>query len=170
MRIMVAGVALLLIVVTSPSFAQTAHSDSQTLDAILAELREIHHELRSTQAMQTLLAELGAKQSVVNQAVERLDHERSNLIQIQSDQGRTLGELDRAQDKVDHSSDPTEQKQLTEEVQRIKTNISTLKILEQARQSAVDEAQQRLRDSQDALQEVQEQLDAMTKKLTQGEH
>jgi predicted translin family RNA/ssDNA-binding protein len=170
MRVMVAGVALLFIVVTSPSFAQTAHSDSQTLDAILAELREIHHELRSTQAMQTLLAELGAKQSVVNQAVERLDRERSNLIQIQSDQGRTLGELDRAQDKVDHSSDPTEQKQLTEEVQRLKTNISTLKILEQTRQSAVDEAQQRLRDSQDALQEVQEQLDAMTKNLTQGEH
>ena len=55
---MVAGVALLFIGVTSPSFAQTAHSDSQTLDAILAELREIHHELRSTQAMQTLLAEL----------------------------------------------------------------------------------------------------------------
>ena len=120
--------------------------------------------------MQTLLAELGAKQSVVNQAVERLDRERSNLIQIQSDQGRTLGELDRAQDKVDRSSDPTEQKQLTEEVQRLKTNISTLKILEQARQSAVDEAQQRLRDSHDAVQEVQEQLDAMTKKLTQGEH
>ena len=170
MRVMVAGLALLFIVVTSPSFAQTAQSDSQTLDAILAELREIHHELRSTQAMQMLLAELGAKQSVVNQAVERLDRERSNLIQIQSDQGRTLGELDRAQDKVDRSSDPTEQKQLTEEVQRLKTNISTLKILEQARQSAVDEAQQRLRDSHDAVQEVQEQLDAMTKKLTQGGH
>lgn len=169
MRVMVAGV-MLFMVATSPSFAQTAHSDSQTLDAILAELKEIHHELRSTQAMQTLLAELGAKQSVVNQAVERVDRERSNLIQIQADQGRTSGELVRAQDKLDHSSDPTEQKQLNEEVGRLKTNISTFKIQEQARHSAVDESQQRLRDSQDALQEVQEQLDAMTKKLTQVGH
>jgi hypothetical protein len=167
---MVAAVALLFVVLTSPSLAQTAHSDSQTLDAILAELREIHHELRSTQAMQTLLAELGAKQSVVNQAVERVDRERSSLIQIQSDQKRILSELDRAQDKSEHSSDPTEQKRLTEEVERLKTNISAFKIQEQARQSAVEEAQQRLRDSQDTLQEVQDQLDAMTKKLALGEH
>ncbi len=170
MRVMVAVAALLLIALTSTSLAQTAHSDSQTLDAILAELKEIHHELRSTQAMQTLLAELGAKQSVVNQAVERVDRERSGLIQIQSDQKRILSELDRAQDKVDQSSDPTEQKRLTEEVERLKANVSAFKIQEQARQSAVDEAQQRLRDSQDALQEIQEQLDALTKKLTQAEH
>jgi chromosome segregation ATPase len=167
---MVAAVGLLFIVLTSPSLAQTAHSDSQTLDAILAELREIHHELRSTQAMQTLLAELAAKQSIVNQAVERVDRERSSLIQIQSEQKRILGELERAQDKVDHSSDPIEQKRLTEEVERIKTNISAFKVQEQARQSALDEAQQRLRDSQDPLQEVQDQLDATTKKLTQGDH
>ncbi len=169
MRVMVAVAALLFIALTSPSLAQTAHSDSQTLDAILAELKEIHRELRSTRAMKTLLAELGTKQSVVNQAVERVDRERSGLIQIQSDQKRILSELDRAQDKVDQFSDPTEQKRLTEEVERLKTNISAFRIQEQARQSAVDEAQQRLRDSQDALQEVQEQLDAMTKKLTQAE-
>src|SRR5580704_697162 len=103
MRVMVAGVALLFIGVTSPSFAQTAHSDSQTLDAILAELREIHDELRSTRAMQTLLAELQAKQGVVNQALERVDRERSSLIQIQVDEKRTSSELDSAQDKLDHS-------------------------------------------------------------------
>ena len=169
MRVMVAGAALFFIALSSPSLAQTDHSDSQILDAILAELREIHRELRSTQAMQTLLAELGAKQSVVNQAVERVDRERSGLVQIQSDQKRILDELERAQDKVDHSSDPTEQKRLTEEVERLKTNISAFKIQELARQSAVDEAQQRLKDSQDALQDVQEQLDAITKKLAPGE-
>ena len=164
MRVMVAAVVLLFTALASPSLAQTAHSDSQTLDAILEELREIHHELLSAQAMQTLLAELGAKQSVVNQALERVDRERSSLAEIQSAQKRNLSELDRAQDKLDHSSDPAEQKQLTEAVERIKTNSSAFKIQEQARQSAVDEAQQRLKDSQDALQDVQDQLDAMTKK------
>jgi chromosome segregation ATPase len=168
MKLMAAIVVL--IVLASPSLAQSAHSDSQTLDAILAELREIHDELRSTRAMQTLLAELQAKQGVVNQALERVDKERSSLIQIQVDQKRTSGEIDSAQDKLDHSSDPVEQKRLTEEVERLKAGVSALKVQEQARQSALDEAQQRLRDSQDALQEVQEQLDAMTKKPTQGEH
>src|SRR5579863_8354826 len=140
MRVILAAVALFFVVVPSSSFAQTAHSDSQTLDAILSELREIHHELRSTQAMQTLLAELGTKQSVVNQSVERFDRERTSLVQIETDQTRVLSELNRAQDKFDHSSDPTEQKQLTEEVERLKSNISAFKIRQQAHQSAVDQA------------------------------
>ena len=168
MKLTAAVVAL--IVLASPSLAQTAHSDSQTLDAILAELREIHDELRSTRAMQTLLAELQAKQGVVNQALERVDKERSSLIQIQVDQKRTSNELDSAQDKLDHSSDAVEQKRLTEEVERLKASISALKVQEQARQSALDEAQQRLRDSQDVLEGVQDQLNAMTKKLNPGEH
>ena len=110
MKLMAAVVALVLL--ASPSRAQTAHSDSQTLDAILAELREIHDELRFTRAMQTLLAELQAKQGVVNQAMERVDRERSSLIQIQVDQKRTSSEIDSAQDKLDHSSDAVEQKRL----------------------------------------------------------
>ena len=52
----------------------------------------------------------------------------------------------------------------------LKANVSALKVQEQARQSALDEAQQRLRDSQDALEGVQDQLNAMTKKLNPGEH
>ena len=168
MKLIVTVVAF--IVLASPSLAQTAHSDSQTLDAILAELREIHDELRFTRAMQTLLAELQAKQGVVNQAMERVDRERSGLIQIQDDQKRTSSEIDSAQDKLDHSSDAVEQKRLSEEVERLKANVSALKVQEQARQSVLDEAQQRLRDSQDALEGIQDQLNAMTKKLNPGEH
>jgi chromosome segregation ATPase len=166
----VVATVVALIVLASPSLAQTAHSDSQTLDAILAELREIHDELRFTRAMQTLLAELQAKQGVVNQAVERVDRERSSLIQIQVGQKRTSSEIDSAQEKLDHSSDAIEQKRLTEEIERLKTNVSALKVEEQGRQSSLDEAQQRLRDSQDALEGVQDRLNAMTKKLNPGEH
>ena len=168
MRLLVAVAAF--IVLASPSLGQTAHSDSQTLDAILAELREIHDELRSTRAMQTLLAELQAKQGVVNLALERVDRERSNLIQIQIDQKRASSELDITQDKLDRSSDAVEQKRLTEEVERLKANVSMFKVQEQARQSALDEAQQRLKDCQDALEDVQDQLTAITKKLNPGAH
>ena len=168
MRFLVAVAAF--IVLASPSLGQTTHSDSQTLDAILAELREIHDELRSTRAMQTLLAELQGKQGVVNQALERVDRERSSLIQIQIDQKRVSSELDITQDKLDRSSDVVEQKRLTEEVERLKTNASMFKVQEQVRQSALDEAQQRLKDCQDALEDVQEQLTAITKKLSHGAH
>jgi septation ring formation regulator EzrA len=168
MRLMTAVVALILLAL--PSLAQTAHSDSQTLDAILAELREIHNELRSTRAMQILLAELQAKQGVVNQALERVDREKSGLVQIQVDQKRTSSEIDSAQDKLEHSSDAVEQKRLTEEVERLKAGVPAFKVQEQARQSAFDEAEQRLRDSQDALEAVQDQLNAITKKLSPDEH
>jgi chromosome segregation ATPase len=167
---MVAVAALSFIALASPGFAQTPHSDSQTLDAILSELREIHDELRSTRVMQTLLAELEAKQSVVNQTQERVDQERSSLIQLQIDQKRASGETDRAQDKLDQSSEPAEQKRLTEEIERLRANVPALKAQEQARQSLLDEAQQRLRDSQDALEGVQDQLNAMTKNLNPEKH
>ena len=123
MRIMVAGVALLLIVLTSPSFAQ--------IDSFrFTDARRYPCRAKGNSRRAALNASYADAPGGVGGETERCEsgpgasrRERSNLIQIQADQGRTLGELDRAQDKADHSSDPVEQKRLTEEVQRLKTKF-----------------------------------------------
>jgi len=50
-------------VMVAPCFGQNSQSDSQTLQAILNELKQIHEEIRVTETTQILLAELGASRA-----------------------------------------------------------------------------------------------------------
>ncbi|HKO10716.1 MAG TPA: hypothetical protein VJV22_02015, partial [Acidobacteriaceae bacterium] len=58
--------AILSFAAAIPCPAQTAPSDSQTLQSILSEIRAIREEVKTTETTQILLTELQMQQSVVN--------------------------------------------------------------------------------------------------------
>ena len=82
MMIRTACVAMLALVIVVPCCGQTSQGDSQTFQAILTEIREIHEELRVTETTQILLAEMEMQQSQVNRAQQRVDEAQSKLSQL----------------------------------------------------------------------------------------
>ena len=74
---------LLVSGIPGATFGQTASSDSQTLQALLTEVRELRQDLRISlariQGVQVLLSRLQTQQGSVTRASERLNDDRSKL-------------------------------------------------------------------------------------------
>lgn len=168
MRFHSAFAALLAFASSFPCLAQSSDSANKTLLAILAEIRSIHEDIRATESTQILLTELEMQQSVVNRAIEHFDEARSRLLQIQQDEKGLVAELNRVKEQLNQATDPGEQKHLADEVERNKSNLAALKSEEQLRSTALQEAQERLRNAEEALDSTQSELNDMVKRLSPG--
>src|SRR5690348_14040604 len=72
-----------LLLTSMPAFSQSSSSDSPTLLALLAEVRQLRHDLQTTtiaaQRAQILIYRVTAQESVVRRMQERVDDTRSRL-------------------------------------------------------------------------------------------
>ena len=158
--------AIFALALALPCLGQSSQSDSQTLQAILAEIRAIHNELKVTQTTQILLTELEIQQSVVNRATQRADDAQSRLSEIKAAEKDNVGEMARTKDRLDQSTDPQEAKALADRSEELKRNSAALATAEQSRTADLQTAQQQLKDAQDSLDDIQNQLNAIVKQLT----
>jgi hypothetical protein len=90
------------IAMTPACGAQVNSSDSQTLQAILSELRQIRAELHNQQAqnqtMQVLLFQMQTYQSAINRATQRTDDARSQLSGVREAESRLAADISRDED------------------------------------------------------------------------
>jgi chromosome segregation ATPase len=149
-----------------PCLAQTTPSDSQTLQAILAEIRAIHQEVKVTQATQILLTELQIQQSVVDRATQRAEDAQSKLSEIKAAEKDTTGEQERIKERLDQTTDPNVVQALADRAEGLKRQAATMATIEQERTSNLQSAQQQLKNAEDALDDIQSQLNAIVKQLT----
>jgi chromosome segregation ATPase len=161
-RLLAVPLALALAV---PCLAQTTPSDSQTLQAILAEIRAIHQELKVTQTTQILLTELEIQQTVVNRATQRADDAQARLSEIKAAEKDNAGEQTRTKDALDRHADPQEAEAIADKVEELNRQAATMATTEQERTTTLQTAQQQLKDAQDALDDIQNQLNAVVKQL-----
>jgi septal ring factor EnvC (AmiA/AmiB activator) len=110
MMIRTVCVSMLGFVIVVPCCCQTSQADSQTFQAILTEIREIHEELRVTETTQILLAEMQMQQSQVNRAEQRVDEAQSKLSQLKTDRRYFEGKLARSEDALRQDTEPLKQK------------------------------------------------------------
>jgi hypothetical protein len=160
------AVTLFTLALVVPCFGQTTQSDSQTLQAILAEIRAIHQEVKTTQSTQILLTELGIQQSVVNRATQRVDDAQSKLNDIKAAERDEAATLVRGKEKLDETTDPREAKDIADQLEQIKGHAAVLAALEPDRTNNLQSAQQQLKDAQEALDDIQNQLNTIVKQLT----
>jgi hypothetical protein len=165
-----AAFALLGILGALPGFAQTnqtgqpAQTDSQTLQAILVEIRGLHNDVRLSETTQILLTELEVQQTAVNRAMQKRDNLKQNMAQAETQQKAIEGELARFDDTAS-TMDPAQKKQMAQMQENYKTQITMWKSQEQQRGNDLADAENALRKEQDALSNIQDQLDAVVKKL-----
>jgi chromosome segregation ATPase len=159
--------ALLLV---STAFAQTNPADSDTLKALLAEVRLLRHDLQTTtvaaQRAQILVYRAQAQESVVRRMQERVDDTRSKLAQIQSEQRSRASSVKQIEEKRSRSETTTaEQKELEGVLVQIKARFDADANREQDTQAKLIEAEEQLRLEQAKLGGLQDQLDRLEKQL-----
>jgi chromosome segregation ATPase len=161
----VAAFALLGILGVLPGLAQTSPTDSQTLQAILTEMRSIHNDVRLSETTQILLTELEVQQTAVNRVTQKRDEARTKVSQIQNGEKNMAAEVARFDDSANATIDPAQKKQMTQNMDRIKSTLANMKSQEQDAQNELQDAEAALRKEQDTLAGIQDQLNDVVKKL-----
>lgn len=156
---------VLALCATMPACSQSSQSDSQTLQAILSELRGMHDDMRLTAISEILLTELQTQQTVVNAATGRVNTARQQLLDLQAEEKRVSAALASSQDKLTDSSDTSQTKALSEAVDQLKSTVAALKAREDGLSTNLQTVESQLRSAQDTLDAIQQRLDTTVKKL-----
>jgi hypothetical protein len=157
------------LVISPAAFAQTSSTDSQTLQALLAEVRQLRKELRTTtvatQRAQILLYRLQIQEAVVTRAEQRVAEAHSALAQTQNEQKHFASEIKLREDMQSNSQNPAERKELEELLPRLKAQLESANDTEQHLQMKAAEAELDLRTEQAKRTALQDQLDSLDKSL-----
>jgi len=157
---------LLGIIGVLPGFGQaTAQADSQTLQAILVEIRGLHNDVRLSETTQILLTELEMQQTAVNRAMQKRDDAKTKVSQLQDAGKNTAAQLARFDELASANTDPQQQKQMAQTADNFKAQLATMKAQEQDRGNDLQDAENALRKEQDTLAGIQDQLNAVVKRL-----
>jgi hypothetical protein len=165
-------IALLLttsLAVTSVCGAQVNQSDSQTLQAILSELRQIHSELHNQQAqnqtLQVLLFQMQSYQSAINRDTLRTDDARAKLSEARLEERHFSTEISRDEDSLRGVQDDADKKRIEADIDSSKRALTSFKTMEQDRIAVLQQAEAQLQKAQDAFDTVQNQLGQLLKGL-----
>jgi DNA repair exonuclease SbcCD ATPase subunit len=152
---------------------QATPSDSQTLQSLLSEVRDLHQELHSSlarmQKAQVLLIRWQSQQSVVEHASQRLDEARTKLAGEQDYQRRIALDSKRLEDDLSAEQVPAQQKVLQDQADRLKADYdASTKMVDQDQQAQID-CEQKLRNEQDKLDALDAELDDIVKSMGNAE-
>jgi chromosome segregation ATPase len=158
------------LVFSTSCFGQTTSGDSQTLQALLTEIRLLRQDLRTTtvaaQRSQILIYRLQGQEAAVARASQRLDEAREKLARTQDERKHVAAEVKQAGDFVSNTENPaTQRKALEDRLSELKARLESLESDEQQYQSREIEAQQQLRAEEVRLSDLRDQLDRLDKTL-----
>jgi hypothetical protein len=162
--------ALGYLLFSTACLGQTAPGDSQTLQALLSEVRQLRVELRTTtiaaQRSQILIFRLQGQEASVGRASQRLDEAREKLARTQDERKHVAADVKQNEDFVNNSENPANQRKVSESrLSELKTRLESLESDEQQNQSREIEAEQQLRAEEVKLSDLRDQLDRLDKTL-----
>jgi hypothetical protein len=164
--------ALLVLFSVLPGFGQSSHAgqtaeptETQTLQAILVEMRNMHNDVRLSQTTQILLAELLMQQTAITRAMQKRDDAKARLSQIQANVKNMAAQIARFDDSSNTTWDAAQRKQMTPMIENFRTSLPAAKAQEQEATNDLQDAEAALRKEQNTLAGIQDQLDAVVKKL-----
>jgi ABC-type Na+ efflux pump permease subunit len=162
------GLAFLLISV--PVYSQTTSTDSQTLQALLAEVRHLREDLQTTSAAslraQILLYRIHLQENALALATQRLDSVGAKLDAIASEKKHQASEIKRHEHELDNSDiSPAQRKEIENSLPAFKTRLESLQADEQEQQTRVTQAEEQQRLEQAKLDTFQGQLSQLVDAL-----
>jgi chromosome segregation ATPase len=161
--------ALLLFMLSLPLFAQTSSTDAALTQALLTEIRGLRQDLQVTaatiQRVQIIMYRLQAQTALMNRVTQRLDDARNRCTQAQNQNKMFTTEIQRAEDRLRTSQNPTEQKQLQDQIARFKSQIEMFSSEEQQCRVRESEADANYRSERAKMAELEDQLDKLDKVL-----
>ena len=164
--------AAFLLVLPVAALCQSSTTDSQTLQALLAEMRQLRVELRTAsvaaQRAQILIYRVQAQQTAVTRLTQRLDNDRNRLTQNLGEQKRLNTIVKRLEDLRDSQTQAErKEKQTDEQLAQMKIRLEQLSSEEQELQPQKIDLDEQLRVEQTKLAQLQDELDRIDKALEQ---
>ena len=161
--------ALGFFLASTAALGQSAAADSQTLQALLSEIRQLRKDLQTTtvasQRVQILMYRLQSQQGAVARAQQRLDGVHAKLAQSRDGVRHFTTELERTETALNDTQNPADRKDLETMLPRTKGELESQKAAEQEWEAKEAEAAQDLRSEQSKLATLQEQLEQLDKIL-----
>lgn len=158
-----------LLMPSTAALGQSASTDSQTLQALLAEVRQLRQDLQATtvaaQRAQILLYRVQVQEAATTRASLRVDEARVKLAEIQSNRKNLAAQLKHFEDLQTHTDNPAERKNMENVIPQIKARLETAADDEQQRQTRQIEAEEQFRTEQAKLSALQYQLDQLENAL-----
>lgn len=154
--------------------AQTKSSDTQTLQQILGEVRQLRRELQVTaaaaQRAQILMFRLQAQENAVRRLQDRVDDSRSKLTQIEQEKSKLSQDLKQFEDSQTRAvnDDPVVRKEVEQTLANLKARLEVDANDEQEMQARLTDAEEQLRTEQAKLGRLQDELDRLDKSLEES--
>ena|ERR1051326_151602 len=162
-------VFLLAYQVCLPAFAQAPSTDSQTLQTVLKEIRQLRQDFRTAsigiERAQILIHRLHEQGIAVGRALQRLDDARTKLSTAQSGRLNVVTRIKSIEDQQSGINNPQESKETAEVVSQLKAKLAVSLTEEQEAQTKVTECEEQVREEQAKSSALQDQLDQLDKAL-----
>jgi len=161
---------LIIVLFETSGFAfGQASSDSQTLQALLSEVRALRQDLRvslgRTQTMQILLARLQMQEGVVARASDHLNDARQKLLDTHAHQKELTLETKRLDDALNTTENPVQQTDLQDRIKHVRSEVEVVGNIAQQQQTTEIQAEQQLREERDKLSTIESQLDELIRAM-----
>ena len=155
--------------ITPVAAAQTASPDTQALQALVTEIRQLRQDMQATnivtQRVQIVLYRLQMQTSLLTSAASRLDEARTSLGKAQSDRKQIADRVPQLEESVKSMQDPKERKNLEDMLAGTKMQLEHMIADEQRLQSRETDAATQFRSEQGKLADLQDQLDRLDRVL-----
>jgi len=160
--------AAALLIPPAAAVCQSGSTDSQTLQALLAEMRQLRQELRTAtiaaQRAQILIYRVQYQQAVVTRLTQRVDSNGSRLTQNQSEQKMMVTQIKRLED-LRETQNESGRKQTDEQLGQIRARVEQLVTEEQDILPRKIGLEEELRAEQTKLAQLHDELDRIDKAL-----
>ena len=159
-----------LLLFSTVCFGQTTAGDSQTLQALLSEVRQLRQDLQTTtiagQRAQILIYRLQGQEAAVARASQRLEEAREKLARTQDERKHVAADVKQQEEFISNMENPAaERKEVERMLFQSKTRIESLDSQEQQLQTREIDAEQQLRAEEVRLSDLRDQLDRLDKAL-----
>ena len=159
-----------LLLISAPGLGQSTSSDSQGMQALVAEVRQLRKDLQTTNGYalkaQILLYRLQVQEATVARVAQHLNDLRSKLDETQRHRRDVAATLKHFEELTDNSEiSPASRKEFQQEISGRKSQLENLAVEEQQRQSAEIEAAEQLRAEQAKLSGLEDRVDRLEKDL-----
>lgn len=157
--------ALSLLLFSSPALGQATPTDSQTLQALLAEIRQLRQDLQTSaiaaRRAQILIYRLHVQEAAVSQASQRLDEARSSIEQLRARRKYQESQIKQYEDVKDRAENVAQRRQFEEAITELKAQMEASVSEEQEAHMRKTEFEQQSRIEQAKLDRLQDELDRL---------
>ncbi|HUN62818.1 MAG TPA: hypothetical protein VMU53_12545 [Candidatus Sulfotelmatobacter sp.] len=157
----------------SVTLGQSGSPDSQTLQALLTEVRQLRQELRSTTSAslraQILIYRVQAQEAAVARVQERLDDATTRHSQLTEKRKQFASQLKFYADKKEGMTNPDERQKYDDAASELKVEMDTEMTDLQELETKQAELKEELRSEEAKLGRLQDELDRLDKTLESAE-